>query len=196
MWSLSPFREFCNSHWWGLLGLNYLMWPRNLDTSPDVSFVNVLLPSGVIRLKSISYLQNQVIWVAINLRSCARSEDSDEPAQLHSLVRIFTVRFLDTQCLQDSSCGKWKLWPDFGDAPVDFRFRQTHLLKSAFPIVTYQCSSPVDLLLVEIITTTIVILPVPGTVTCSYIYNCSVISMSKYIKPQWLDHWFPRKFLG
>ena len=53
------------------------------------------------------------------LRKCAPSEDSDQPAHLCSLIRIFTVRILDTHGCNVSSCGKRRLWSDCADAQAD-----------------------------------------------------------------------------
>ena len=38
------------------------------------------------------------------LRTCAPSEDSDQPAHSRSLIRIFTERILDSQGCKVSSC--------------------------------------------------------------------------------------------
>ena len=41
-----------------------------------------------------------------NIMTCAPSEDSDQPGYLPSLVRVFTVRSIGSQCPSVSSCGQ------------------------------------------------------------------------------------------
>ena len=50
------------------------------------------------------------IWVSNGrkLRTYALSEDSDQPAHLRRLVRIFTKRIFDIQGCKVSSCGQWR----------------------------------------------------------------------------------------
>ena len=44
---------------------------------------------------------------------CAHSEDFDQPAHSHSLVRIFAAHFLDSQGCKVSSCRQRRLWSDW-----------------------------------------------------------------------------------
>ena len=62
----------------------------------------------------------RTIWTPTSenyFRTCAPSEDSDQPAHSRSLIRIFTGHILDSQWCQVSSCGqqwlirlRWLIW--------------------------------------------------------------------------------------
>ena len=56
-------------------------------------------------------------------RSCAHSEDSDQPAHPRSLIRIFTGRILDSQGCISFSCGQRRLWSDCVDAQTELSLR-------------------------------------------------------------------------
>ena len=61
------------------------------------------------------------------LRTCAPSEDSDQPAHSRSLIRIFTERILDSQGYTVSSCGQRWLWSNCADAQTDLSVRWPHM---------------------------------------------------------------------
>ena len=61
-----------------------------------ISYVTVHIIKGPQR-------QKKDLW------TCAPSEDSDQPAHSRSLIRIFTVRILDSQGWKVSSCGQRRL---------------------------------------------------------------------------------------
>ena len=66
------------------------------------------------------------------LRTCAPSEDSDQPAHSRSLIRIFTGRILESQGSNVSSCGQRRLWSDCANAQADLSRRWAHLSEGTF----------------------------------------------------------------
>ena len=64
------------------------------------------------------------------LRTCAPCEDSDQPAHLRSLIKIFAVRILDGQECKVSSCGQRRLKSDCADAQSDLNLRWAHISES------------------------------------------------------------------
>ena len=54
------------------------------------------------------------------------SEDSDELAHTARLIRIFTVRILNSQGCKVSSCGQWRPWSDCAKALADLSLRWAH----------------------------------------------------------------------
>ena len=62
----------------------------------------------------------------------APSEDSDQPAHSHNLIRIFTGRILDSQEDKVSLCGQQRLWSDCTEAQADFSFRCVHMSEGTF----------------------------------------------------------------
>ena len=66
------------------------------------------------------------------LLKSARSEDSDQPAHLRSLIWIFTGRSLGSQGCKVSSCGQRRLWSDCADAQADQSLRWTHMSEGTF----------------------------------------------------------------
>ena len=57
------------------------------------------------------------------LRTCAPSEDSDQPAHSRSLIRIFTWRILDNQGFKVSSCEQRS---DYTDPQANLSLRWAH----------------------------------------------------------------------
>ena len=53
----------------------------------------------------------------------APSENSDQPAFLRSLIRIFTGRILDSPKCKTSSCRRQGLWSNCADAQADLSLR-------------------------------------------------------------------------
>ena len=66
------------------------------------------------------------------LRTCAASEDSDQPAHSRSLIRILSGRILDSQGCKVSSCGQRRLWSDCADAQADLSLRLEHISEGTF----------------------------------------------------------------
>ena len=64
---------------------------------------------------SLFVLQHQKTF----LWTCAASKVSDQPAHLHSLIRIFTGHILDSNGCKVSSCGQQRLGSVCTDAPTD-----------------------------------------------------------------------------
>ena len=64
------------------------------------------------------------------LRTCAPSEDSDQPAHSHSLIRIFIGCVLHSQGCEVPSCKQRRLWSDCTDA--DLNLRWAHVSRYAF----------------------------------------------------------------
>ena len=67
-----------------------------------------------------------------HLRTCAPSKDSDQPAHLRSLTRNFTVRILDSQGCEVSSCRQRRLWSDCADVQSDLSLRWAHMSDGTF----------------------------------------------------------------
>ena len=59
------------------------------------------------------------------LRTCAPSKDSDQPAHLRSLIRIFAGRIVDSQWCKVSSCGQRRHWLYCADVQADLNVRCT-----------------------------------------------------------------------
>ena len=58
--------------------------------------------------------------------TCAPSEDSNQPAHLPSLIRVFTVHSMGSQGPKNSSCGQRRLWSDWADAQTDLHCLWQH----------------------------------------------------------------------
>ena len=67
--------------------------------------------------------RNEPLCHKTYLRTCAPSEDLDQPAHSRSLIRIFSGRLLDSQGYKVSSCGQRILWSDCPGAQADSSFR-------------------------------------------------------------------------
>ena len=65
-------------------------------------------------------------------RTCASSEDSDQPAHLRRLIRIFAVCIFDDQCYKLSSNRRWRLWSDRAEAQEDSSLPWTHVMEGRF----------------------------------------------------------------
>ena len=72
------------------------------------------------------------------LRTCALSEDSDQPAHSRSLIRIVTGRNLDSKGCKVSSCEQRKRRSDCADALDDLSFRRAHMSEGTFSDVATQ----------------------------------------------------------
>ena len=59
------------------------------------------------------------------LRTCAPSEESDQPARMRRLISILFWRILDSQWSKVSSCGQRRLWPDCAQADLNLRCAHT-----------------------------------------------------------------------
>ena len=69
-------------------------------------------------------------WAATRQKQqtdCTPSEDSDQPGDLPSLIRVFTVRSMGSLGPQLSSYGQRKLWLDWADAQADLSLRWAHM---------------------------------------------------------------------
>ena len=67
-----------------------------------------------------------------SLRTCAPSEDSDQPAHWRSLIRIFSGCILNRQWCSSSSCGQRRLWSDCADAQSDLCLRLAYMSEDTF----------------------------------------------------------------
>ena len=56
------------------------------------------------------------------LLKCASKEDSDQPAHLRSLIRIFIVRMKKLCILVYPKCAHWRLWSDSDSADLSRRW--------------------------------------------------------------------------
>ena len=63
------------------------------------------------------------------LLTCAQNEDSDHS---RSLVKIFTVRILDSQVCKVALCRQRRLLPGCADAQADLSLRWMHVRRSVF----------------------------------------------------------------
>ena len=71
------------------------------------------------------------------LRTCARGEDSDQPAYSRSLIRFFTERILDNgDSNQRRLFGQRRLLSDYADAQADLNLRWAHRLAGTFSVIT------------------------------------------------------------
>ena len=75
------------------------------------------------------------------LRTCAPSEDSDQPAHSHKLFRIFTWHFLDSQRYQVSTCGQRK---SDQTARTDLSLRWAHMSEGTFFHVVTHLTKTLD----------------------------------------------------
>ena len=100
------------------------LWERGSKTwqLPTNQYASIAFPMAFV---SITELQRQKTY----LRTCAPREDSDQPAHLGSLIRIFTERILNSQWCNVSLCGQRRLWSDCADAQADLSLRLTHMLE-------------------------------------------------------------------
>ena len=73
------------------------------------------------------------------LRTCALSEDSDQPAHSRSLIRIFTEHILDSQGCNISSYGQRRLRSDYADKQVYLSVRSAHMTKGTFSHIRLLC---------------------------------------------------------
>ena len=73
------------------------------------------------------------------LRIFAHSEDSDQPAHSRRLIRIFTVRILNSQGCKVSSCGQRRLWSDSVESQrADLSLRWVQISEGTFSHVAAQ----------------------------------------------------------
>ena len=84
------------------------------------------------------------------LRTCALSEDSDQPAHLRSLIRIFTGRNWDTQGCKVYSYGQGTLWSDCANAQADSSLRWEHMSEVTFSHVAAQIFRTITRIIIRI----------------------------------------------
>ena len=82
-----------------------------------VSSVGIIRVDCTIPCLLISVAALKVMHISHNVRkctfrTCTPSEDSDHSAHLHTLIRIFNVRILDSKGCKISSLGEQRLWSD------------------------------------------------------------------------------------
>ena len=77
------------------------------------------------------------------LRTCVPNEDSDQPAHSRSLIRIFTVRILDSQGCKGWSCGQLRLGLD---AQADLSLRSAHMSIVTFADISVHFMVPLTVL--------------------------------------------------
>ena len=58
---------------------------------------------------------------------CVPSEDSYQPGQLPSLIRVFAVRMKKARVLSYPVSAQWRLWSDWADAQADLSLRWAHI---------------------------------------------------------------------
>ena len=80
---------------------------------------------------SVNWYRIILIWYELphditNKMICAPSEESDQPGNLPSLVRVFAVRSKCSRGPNVSSCGQRRLWSDWANAQADLRLRWVH----------------------------------------------------------------------
>ena len=80
------------------------------------------------------------------LRTCAPSEDSDQPAHPRSLIRIFTGRILERQGYNVCSCEQRRLRSDCADAQADLSLRWLHVSEGTFSHFAAQILVEIDML--------------------------------------------------
>ena len=81
-------------------------------------------------------------WTATSktyLRTCAPSEDSDQPAHSRSLIRIITRRILDSHGSKVSSYGRRRLWSEYAgwfvySLGAHFRRHFSHVTTRLYPL--------------------------------------------------------------
>ena len=83
-------------------------------------------------IKEILVKHCTVCFTSTYLWICAPSEDSDQPAHSHSLIRIFTERILDSQGCEVSSCGQRRHGLDCPGVQADLSLRLTHMSEGRF----------------------------------------------------------------
>ena len=73
-------------------------------------------------------------WPATSgkIRTCALSEDSDQPARMRRLIWIFTGRIFDSHGCNLSSCGQQWRWSDCADAQAGLSLRWVHMSEGTF----------------------------------------------------------------
>ena len=59
--------------------------------------------------------------------ACAPSEDSDQPGNAPSLIRVFAVRMKKAWALSYPVSAQRRLWPDWADAQADLSLRWAHM---------------------------------------------------------------------
>ena len=57
----------------------------------------------------------------------ADSKNSDQPAQMHNLIRIHTGGIMDNEVCKVSSCWEWRVWPDCTDVKANLCLRRGHM---------------------------------------------------------------------
>ena len=72
---------------------------------------------------------SECIWTATwqnRQNGCAPSEDSDQPGQPPSLIRVFAARKKKHWVLSYALSAQWRLWSDWADAQADLSLRWEH----------------------------------------------------------------------
>ena len=75
------------------------------------------------------------------LRSCAPSDDSDQPTDLWSVIRIFPGRISDRQRCKVSSSEQRQFWSDCADAQADLSLCWAYMSEGTFSHVVAHMSA-------------------------------------------------------
>ena len=94
----------------------------HIPAIPVVQVQHLFFSSSSVSLSTYMPLHHKTY-----LRTCAPSEDSDQPVHSRSLIRIFTGHILDREGCKVSSCRQRRLWSDCADAQADLSFRWAHI---------------------------------------------------------------------
>ena len=102
----------------GLIILNYKTF---LEKVHKTNLFFSILGEFHLNLKrvSVNWDTERALKVTV-VHVCTPVEDSDQPARLRSLIRVFNGRSMDSQRFNVCSCGKLSLWSDCVDAQTNF----------------------------------------------------------------------------
>ena len=86
-------------------------------------------------------LTNELRHEKTNKVACAPRDDSDQPWQSPSQIRVFAVRLKGCEGSKLALCWQWRLWSDWADAQADLSRRWAHITLCWFSRVTAQIIS-------------------------------------------------------
>ena len=98
------------------------LFPRSslpTDTTGELRSIIVTLPLELLISIWAATWQNQQ-------SECAPSEDSDQPGQPPSLIRVFDARMKKAWVLSYTLNAQQRLWSDLADTQADLRLRWAH----------------------------------------------------------------------
>ena len=74
--------------------------------------------------------------------TCAPNEDSNQPAHLRSLIRVFVFRMKKLCILGYPKSAHWRFWSDCANVQADLNLRWAHRSDGTFPDDAIQIYSP------------------------------------------------------